>query len=60
MAALEAVQLQGSAHTLFDELIPDIILWKALFDAEVHDPRGKSFIKPEVSPPFLDIQNVHS
>ena len=55
MAALEAVQLEGSAHTLFDKLIPYIILWKALFDAKVHNPGSKSFVEPKVSPPFLDI-----
>lgn len=37
-----------------NKLSPDIILRETMIDTQVLNPGGKSFIQPEVGPPFLE------
>lgn len=53
MTRFEAVQPEGGAHALLDELVPYVVFWKAFVHTEVHDPRGEALVEPKVSPPFL-------
>lgn len=53
MTRLEAVQPEGGAHALLDELVPYVVFGKAFVDTEVHDPRGEALVEPKVSPPLL-------
>lgn len=58
MAALQAVELESTAIVAVYELRPDVEFGQAVIHAQVLDPRGKALVEPQVSPPFLKIQNI--
>lgn len=41
-----------------NKLSPDVILWKAVIDAQVLNPGGKPFVQPKMGPPFLENEKV--
>lgn len=55
MAAVQRVQVQSTGVVRGDKLGPDVVLWETVVHTQVLDPRGESFIKPQMGPPFLYI-----
>lgn len=53
MTAVQSVQVQSAGVVCRHKLGPDVVFWEAVVHAQVLDPRCKSFIKPQMGPPFL-------
>ena len=58
MTVFQSIEFQGSGKICWCKLCPDIILWETMVHAEIFNPGGKTFIQPQVGPPFLKI-NIH-
>lgn len=56
VAAVQCVQVQGPGVVRRHELGPDVVLGEAVVHAQVLDPGGEAFVKPQVSPPLLHTQ----
>lgn len=56
MAAVQSVQVQSTGIVSRHKLGPDVVFWEAVVHTKVLDPWCKSFIKPQMGPPFLFTQ----
>jgi len=53
MAVFQSIKIESNCVIRRGKLCPDVILGKAVIHTQILDPRRKTFIQPQMSPPFL-------
>lgn len=54
MTVLKCIQFESTSEIKGSKLSPDVKFREAVIDTQIFNPRGKSFVQPQMSPPFLE------